>query len=145
MKLHRAPKIAHETVHIGFARQTADEVDAVFRGMSHQVRLPPVSLRSTACSDDLQHALWTTFENVDLRLLDIRLADDPPHEDVPPGTAIFQKRFAGSGEARLVVSCTEGTWVDVRRVQQAGKREVGVADWWNGVKRKENGRVLLGR
>ena len=144
MKLHRAPKIAHETVYIHFVRQTAQEIDALFRGMSHQVRLSPAGLPSTACSSHPQHALWTTFENVDLRLLDIRLADDPPQEDVPPGTAIFQKRFAGSGEARLVVSCMQGTWVDVRRVQQAGKREVGVADWWNGVKRKENGRVLLG-
>ncbi|GHJ86583.1 hypothetical protein NliqN6_2985 [Naganishia liquefaciens] len=127
VKLHRAPKITHETVHIDFARQTAQEIDALFRGMSHQ------------------HALWTTFDGVDLRLLDIRPARDAISEDVPPGTAIFQKRFAGSGEARLAVRCEDGTWIDVRRVQQAGKREVGVADWWNGVKRKEDGRVLFGR
>ena len=145
MKLHRAPKITHETVHIDFARQTAQEIDALFRGMSHQVRHLSVTLRPSAHSTCSQHALWTTFDGVDLRLLDIRPARDAISEDVPPGTAIFQKRFAGSGEARLAVRCEDATWIDVRRVQQAGKREVGVTDWWNGVKRKEDGRVLFGR
>lgn len=42
-----------------------------------------------------------------------------------------------------MVRCADGTWVDVRKVQQAGKRGVGVGDWWNGVKRKGNGRVLF--
>lgn len=37
VKLHRVPKITHETVRIDWTHQSAHEVDALFRGMSHQV------------------------------------------------------------------------------------------------------------
>ncbi|KAJ9115784.1 hypothetical protein QFC24_006892 [Naganishia onofrii] len=162
-KLRRAPKITHETVHVDFARQTAEEVEALFRGMSHQ------------------HALWTTLpDGQELRLLDIRIpassTDLPPWSSVEPGTTVFQKLFtadpvedvwasgsksqvsgsgsgvrAGSG-GRLLIRTRSGEeevgagWIEIRRVQQAGKKELSVWDWWNGLKlgKGRAGKLVLG-
>lgn len=97
----------------------------------------------------MQHALWiTTPDSHPLRLLDIRLPDLSP--SVPasaPGTALFQRSFptpSGSTERipRLLISCADGQWIDVRRVQAADKREMGVGDWWNGLKMGREGLVL---
>lgn len=130
---------------------SAPQVEAMFRGMSHQVRSPLCArlVPFNACHG--QHALWTTTpDGHQLRLLDIRLpgdsSDEPTASD--PGTAMFQRSFPdASGQTvrtgRLLVRCADGRWVEVRRVQQADKREMAVGDWWNGLKLGQ-GRLVLG-
>lgn len=112
--------------------------------------LPHFALLYIAPTDSrLQHALWTTTpDSHPLRLLDIRLPESSP--SVPasePGTTLFQRSSpnpSGSTERtpRLLISCADGEWIDVRRVQAADKREMGVGDWWNGLKMGKEGLVL---
>ncbi|KAJ9097138.1 hypothetical protein QFC21_004807 [Naganishia friedmannii] len=153
-KARRAPKITHETVHVDFARQTDEEVEALFRGMSHQ------------------HALWTTLpDGQELRLLDIRIpaSDTDLPSSLQPGATIFQKSFpaehtdtsstdinspgsASGGRLWIRTRSREddqgdaqrGGWIEVRRVQQAGKKELSVRDWWNGLKVPKGEVLILG-
>ncbi|KAI5449410.1 Methionyl-tRNA formyltransferase [Naganishia albida] len=129
--LFRAPKITHKTVHMDWKTMNAQQVEAMFRGMSHQ------------------HALWTTTpDGHALRLLDIRLVSTPPSFPASrPGTALFQRSSPSSSNPpertpRLLISCADGEWIDVRRVQAADKKEMGVGDWWNGLKTGKEGLVL---
>jgi methionyl-tRNA formyltransferase len=96
-----------------------------------------------------KHALWTTTpDGHPLRLLNIRLPSDSPHDScLEPGTTIFQRSFPSPDgttqrTGRLLIRCADGKWIDVRRIQPADKREMSVGDWWNGLKMAQGGLVL---
>ena len=60
---------------------------------------------------------------------------------------------AGAGsQGRLLIRTRIGEeeattgWIEIRRVQQAGKKELSVRDWWNGLKlgKGRAGKLVLG-
>ncbi|KAJ9111009.1 hypothetical protein QFC22_006654 [Naganishia vaughanmartiniae] len=114
-KVRRAPKITHETVHINFLQQTAEEVEALFRGMSHQKSFPA--------------------DHADTAVPGMR---SPP--SVSGGRVLIHTRSRGDVEGQ-----EEGAgWIEVRRVQQAGKKELSARDWWNGLKLAKGNVLVLG-
>jgi methionyl-tRNA formyltransferase len=104
----RAPKITHNTAKINWSEQSAQQIDQLSRGISHQ------------------YPLWTILEGIPVQLfkpVPIRLVSSQE-----PGTARLLRK-----QGRMIVICAGGTAVQVERVKSQGKKEVGVNDWWNGL------------
>ncbi|WVF72757.1 methionyl-tRNA formyltransferase [Kwoniella sp. CBS 6097] len=112
-----APKITHESAKVRWSEQTAQDIDRLHRGISHQC------------------PLWTTMNGTPAQLLSLRplgsaeLPSDLPG-DAEPGTGYLLKQ---GKNRRLLVSCAEGTWVEILEVQMAGKKALGTKEWVNGL------------
>jgi methionyl-tRNA formyltransferase len=108
----RAPKITLNTAKINWSKQSAQEIDQLSRGISHQ------------------YPLWTILQGIPVQLfkpVPIRLDPSEPELE-EPGTARLLRK-----QGQMIVVCAEGTAVQVERVKSQGKKEVGVNDWWNGL------------
>ncbi|WVR07483.1 hypothetical protein IAU60_004525 [Kwoniella sp. DSM 27419] len=114
-----APKITHETAQIRWAEQTADQLDRLHRGIHHQ------------------YPLWTTINGSQAQILSLRPlqpaeypSDLVDQQFVKEATAYLVKR---GKDRRLHVNCSSGTWLEVFTIQMAGKKALGVKEWWNGL------------
>nr|XP_019044638.1 methionyl-tRNA formyltransferase [Kwoniella bestiolae CBS 10118]OCF23568.1 methionyl-tRNA formyltransferase [Kwoniella bestiolae CBS 10118] len=123
-----APKITHETARVDWQEKTAEEIDRIHRGIGHQVHLWTSILSTTAHFISLQPLPPSEYPN---------------HLMSEAGTAHLIKE---GKVRRLFVSCGKGTWLEVVEVQMAGKKVMGVKDWWNGLPRevRDRGWVKMG-
>ncbi|OCF57309.1 methionyl-tRNA formyltransferase [Kwoniella mangroviensis CBS 10435] len=123
-----APKITHETARIKWDEQSADDIDRLHRGISHQVHLWTLLLSTTAHFITLRPLLPS---------------DDPTELDGEIGKAHLIK---DGRSRRLFVACAKGTWLEVLEVQMAGKKPLKIKDWWNGLPKyvRDQGCVQMG-
>ncbi|WRT68351.1 methionyl-tRNA formyltransferase [Kwoniella shivajii] len=122
-----APKITHETAQIKWSEQSAEEIDRLHRGIHHQV------------------PLWSCILSTTAHLVSLRPLEPSEYPvDVPSevGTARLLKQ---GKHRRLYVSCAKGTWLEVLEVQMAGKKALGIKEWWNGLPKdvRDKGEVKL--
>ncbi|OCF37890.1 methionyl-tRNA formyltransferase [Kwoniella heveanensis BCC8398] len=116
-----APKITHELAKIRWSEQTAQDIDRLNRGISHQC------------------PLWTSMNGTTAQLLALRMipsSDLPPKvpsDSVEPGVGYLLKQ---GKSRRLLVSCAEGTWVEVSEIQVAGKKALKTKEWVNGLSKE---------
>ncbi|WWD19007.1 methionyl-tRNA formyltransferase [Kwoniella shandongensis] len=127
-----APKITHDMARVKWSEQSAVGIDHWHRAIHHQ------------------YPVWTTVLDVPTQLIDVRpipsseLPDSlsQEREGLQPGTAILHK----SGKVRrLFVYCAKDSWLEVIELQTAGKKVLGVKDWWNGLAKgvRDSGRLQL--
>ncbi|WVQ99959.1 methionyl-tRNA formyltransferase [Kwoniella sp. CBS 9459] len=112
-----APKITHESAKIRWSKQTAEEIERLHRGISHQC------------------PLWTSVNGTIARLLSLRsLSATVLPSDLPgiaePGTGLLLKQ---GKSRRMLASCAEGTWVELSEIHVAGKKALGIKEWVNGL------------
>ncbi|WVQ74746.1 methionyl-tRNA formyltransferase [Cryptococcus sp. DSM 104548] len=128
----QAPKITHTTSQIHFPSQSAIQIDRLHRAIGHQ------------------HPLWAILGDTTVQLVSISAVDTAslPETFSPPaplnsGVAVLHKE----GKARrLFVACKDGTWLEVKNLKTAGKKVLGVKDWWNGLPKdvRESGVTRFG-
>ncbi|WP_028910711.1 methionyl-tRNA formyltransferase [Prevotella sp. AGR2160] len=112
--LHGAPKIFKETCEID-ASKSAQQVHDFIRGLS------PIP------------GAWTTFtdqkgKQAVLKIYDSRVAtEDLPEEAAEAGCLVAHHK-------RLLMACGEGTWIELRVVQPAGKKRMEAGSFLNGYK-----------
>ncbi|WWC90744.1 methionyl-tRNA formyltransferase [Kwoniella dendrophila CBS 6074] len=122
-----APKITHETAQIRWIEQTAEAIDRLHRGIHHQM------------------ALWTPLCSTTAHFTSIRplpSSECPTDLVSETGTAYCIKQ---GKSRRLLVLCAQGTWLEVLEIQMAGKKVLGIKEWWNGLPKevRDSGRLRL--
>ncbi|OXG16916.1 methionyl-tRNA formyltransferase [Cryptococcus neoformans Tu401-1] len=114
-----APKITHETSRIHWEKHTAEAIDRLHRGFTHQC---PV---------------WTFFLNTTAQILSLHPI--PPSslpiplyqpETITPGTAILYRQ---GKSRRLFIACAGNSWIEVQEIKMASKKALGIKEWWNGL------------
>ncbi|KAI9637361.1 methionyl-tRNA formyltransferase, partial [Dioszegia hungarica] len=120
----RAPKINEETARIRWTEQSSEVLLRLSRGISHQI------------------PLWTIFAGQKIQLIEIASSGSSPafasSAEVLAGTAVLDRKAqvlrvacAGAG-----ADGTDVSWIAVTRVKPAGRRAMGVMEWWNGLPRE---------
>ncbi|WVQ81994.1 hypothetical protein IAT38_004121 [Cryptococcus sp. DSM 104549] len=130
-----APMITRDTARVRWTEQSSLDIEAMYRAIGNQ--LP----------------LWTTFGsgNTPVQLLAIRELGTiayPLYQNDRTFAALQQQAHAPGtvfcikkGKERImVVACKKNPgeaahngWLEVLELQSAGKKAMGVKDWWNGV------------
>nr|KIR46105.1 methionyl-tRNA formyltransferase [Cryptococcus bacillisporus CA1280] len=126
-----APKVTHETSRIHWGDHTAELIDRLHRGFAHQ------------------YPVWTSFLDTTAQILSLH----PIHpsslpkslyqpETVRSGTAILYKQ---GKSRRLFVACARNSWIEVQDIKMAGKKALGIKEWWNGLPKnvRESGEVVF--
>ncbi|KXN84403.1 Methionyl-tRNA formyltransferase [Leucoagaricus sp. SymC.cos] len=111
-----APMISQADWTIDFSQLTAEEIIWRHRAISHQRNLT-VSIPTDPIKT--------------VQLIALSASPDPNLSmGLPqtPGSACLHKSRG------LLIRCKEGTVLEVTRLKQEGKKEMGAKDWWNGVK-----------
>lgn len=121
----RAPKITHNTARLRWADQSAQDIDRLSRGISHQVARSPLQ-QPVGIPLTPQYPLWTTLNAASIQLFRPTLYES--NESAAPGTARLLRK-----QGKLAIACSGDSWVQVERVKSQGKKEVPVNDWWNGL------------
>lgn len=89
-----------------------------------------------------QIPLWTIFAGQKIQLIEIASSGSSPafasSAEVLAGTAVLDRKAqvlrvacAGAG-----ADGTDVSWIAVTRVKPAGRRAMGVMEWWNGLPRE---------
>ncbi|AAW43762.2 methionyl-tRNA formyltransferase, putative [Cryptococcus deneoformans JEC21] len=126
-----APKITHETSRIDWEKHTAEMIDRLHRGFTHQ------------------YPLWTSFLDTTAQILSLhpipRLSLPMPlyqPEAITPGTGILYRQ---GKSRRLFVACAGDSWLEVQEIKAAGKKALGIKEWWNGLPKhvRESGKVTF--
>ncbi|KAH8088216.1 formyl transferase [Filobasidium floriforme] len=143
----KAGKISPTTARVDFQTQSAMEVEARHRAFG------------------FQEPIWTTVQGNPIQLLECGLSDLKPGSSetgsqlrsLRPGQARYDRP-----NNRLLVRCAYENnphsssythsqeeddemvtvLLEVKRVRQAGKKEMGVRDWWNGLRGVGKGMVV---
>ncbi|WWC63255.1 methionyl-tRNA formyltransferase [Kwoniella dejecticola CBS 10117] len=140
-----APKITHETARIRWSEQTAEEIDRLHRGIRHQVAVwssiastSTTSPTSTTTSNQTQTQAQGQAQ-AQVHLISLRALSPSEYPTGLPGSSDTEGEtgigyLIKDGKSRkLVVSCAKGTWLEILEVQMAGKKVLGIKEWYNGL------------